>query len=68
VNLGQLCSNKITVRVTLGIGIGETYFWQGPEVEQDVKREYSPDESGYVENYKLLFVLRRKPHRLQCRQ
>ena len=30
----------------LGIGIGEEYFGYGPEVEYDVKREYSPDESS----------------------
>ncbi len=43
----------------LRIGNGEAYFSYGPEVEYDVKREYSPDESGYVENYKLISVLRR---------
>ena len=56
-NLGQLCSNKITVRATLRIGIGEAYSGYGPEVEYDVKHDYSPDENGYVENYKLISVL-----------
>jgi len=37
---------EITVTATLGIGIGEEYFGYGPEVEYDVKREYSPDESS----------------------
>jgi hypothetical protein len=64
VNLGQLCSNKITVREMLGIASGKAYFSHGPEVESDVKREYSPDESGYIENYRLISVDRRKSHRL----
>jgi hypothetical protein len=37
---------EITVTATLGIGIGEEYLGYGPEVEYDVKREYSPDESS----------------------
>jgi hypothetical protein len=34
----------------LGIRSGKAYFSHGPEVEYHVEREYSPDESGYVEN------------------
>ena len=37
---------SITATATLDIGIGEDYFDYGPEVEYDVKREYSPDESS----------------------
>ena len=55
-NLGQLCSNKITVREMLGIGSGKADCPHGPEVEYHVKREYSPDENGYAENYKLISV------------
>ena len=57
-------SNKITGIAMLRIGNGKAHFSHGPEVEYGVKREYSPDESGYVENYRLIFVLRRKSHPL----
>jgi hypothetical protein len=46
----QAISSLEVVREMLGIRSGKAYFSHGPEVEYHVDREYSPDESGYVEN------------------